>query len=273
MEATSFATQRLDHRGMVAGICQRLQLIEQMDAQVGPSGRQVSVGEAVPAMGLNALGFASRALDLTPEFFANKPVGLLIRAGLEAADLNDDSLGRALDGLYEAGLTKRFARVAAHALTISRMQHRFVHLDSTSVSLQGAYATEAEDPQAVRGTYGYAKDHRPDLKQAVVSLICTYRATIPVWLEALSGNRADKATSPTTIQAYGAQLPTSEGPSFVADSALDSEANLRALAAVYWITRVPEPIQAAQHLLHTVEPAKMHPSAQEGYRDCEVHRQ
>lgn len=228
MEATTCATQRLDHLGMVAGICRHLQLIEQIDAQVGSSERKVSVGEAVQAMVLNALGFASRALYLTPEFFANKPVGLLIREGLEAAALNDDSLGRALDGLYEAGLTKIFAQVAAHALTIYSIQHRFVHLDSTSVSLQGEYATEAEDPQAVRVTYGYAKDHRPDLKQAVVSLICTDRSTIPVWLEALSGNSADKATFPTTIQAYVAQLQTSEVPYCVADSALDSEANLRA---------------------------------------------
>jgi transposase len=273
MEATTFATQRLDHLGMVAGICRHIQLIEQIDAQVGPSGRKVSVGEAVQAMVLNALGFASRALYLTPEFFANKPVGLLIREGLEAADLNDDSLGRALDGLYEAGLTKIFARVAAHALAIYGIQPRFVHLDSTSVSLQGEYATEAEDPQAVRVTYGYSKDHRPDLKQAVVSLICTYRSTIPVWLEALSGNSADKATFPTTIQAYVAQLRTSEVPYFIADSALYSEANLRALSAVYWITRVPETIQAAQHLLQTVEPAEMPPSPQAGYSCCEVDSQ
>src|SRR5947209_5166056 len=93
MDTTTFTTQRLDHLGMAAGICRHIQLIEQIDAPVGPSGRKVSVGEAVQAMGLKALGFASRALYLTPEFFANTPVGLLIREGLEAADLHDDSLG------------------------------------------------------------------------------------------------------------------------------------------------------------------------------------
>jgi len=138
MEETTYATQRLDHLGIVTGVCRRIQLVEQIDAQVGSSERKVTVGEAVQAMVLNALGFASRALYLTPEFFANKPVDLLIRPGLQPADLNDDSLGRALDALYDAGVTEVFAHVASHAVQVYRIRHRFVPLDSTRVSLQGA---------------------------------------------------------------------------------------------------------------------------------------
>jgi transposase len=137
MAATTFSTQRLDHLGIVAGVCRHIHLMEQIDTHVGPSERKVTVGEAVQAMVLNALGFASRALYLTPAFFSNKPVDLLIREGLKAEDLNDDSLGRALDRLYEAGVTEVFARVACHALQVYGLQHRFVHLDSTSMSLQG----------------------------------------------------------------------------------------------------------------------------------------
>lgn len=138
MEATTFATQRLDHLGLVAGVCRHIQLIEQIDVRVGPAERKVTVGEAVQAMVLNGLGFASRALYLTPEFFANKPVDLLIRPGLQPADLNDDSLGRALDALYDAGVTEVFVHVASHALQVYGVQRAFVHLDSTSFSLQGA---------------------------------------------------------------------------------------------------------------------------------------
>ncbi len=53
---------------------------------MGPSDRNVSVGEAIQAMVLNALGFVGRALYLTPEFLRNKPVDLLIRLGLTADD-------------------------------------------------------------------------------------------------------------------------------------------------------------------------------------------
>jgi transposase len=49
-------------------------LIEQIDAKIGPNKRKVSVGQAVQAMVLNGLGFVSRPLYLSPEFFENKPV-------------------------------------------------------------------------------------------------------------------------------------------------------------------------------------------------------
>lgn len=55
-----YATQRLDHLGIVAGVCREIGLVEQIDHLVGPSERQVSVGEAVQAMVLNALGFTDR---------------------------------------------------------------------------------------------------------------------------------------------------------------------------------------------------------------------
>ena len=108
MEDESYSTQRLDHLGIVAGICQQIGLVEQIDTYVGVTGRKVSVGEAVQAMVFNALGFVGSALYLTPEFFDNKPVDLLIREGLTAEDLNDDSLGRCLDMLYKAGITQVF---------------------------------------------------------------------------------------------------------------------------------------------------------------------
>lgn len=66
-------TQRMDHLGIVAGVCQEIGLIEGIDDWVGPSKRKVTVGEAVQAMVLNARGFVGRALYLSPEFFHNKP--------------------------------------------------------------------------------------------------------------------------------------------------------------------------------------------------------
>lgn len=139
MAEIAYTTQCLDHLGIVAGICKEIELAEQVDRIVGPTERQVSVGEALQAMVLNALGFVSRPLYLTPEFFANKPLDRLLRPGLTAEMLNDDSLGRALDKLYEAGVTEVFAQVASHALRRYGFQHRFVHLDTTSLSVEGEY--------------------------------------------------------------------------------------------------------------------------------------
>ena len=54
-------------------------------------------------------------------------------------------LGRALDTLYEKGVTELFATVASKALSTFDIDHRFVHLDSTTFSFQGAYDTDTDD--------------------------------------------------------------------------------------------------------------------------------
>jgi transposase len=269
MTKTTYATERLDHLGIVAGVCHEIGLIEQIDAYVGPTKRKVSVGEAVQAMVINALGFVGRPLYLTPEFFSNKPVDLLIRPGLAAEDLNDDSLGRALDALYAQGVTEVFGAVAAHALEVYGIAHRFYHLDSTTLSLHGEYQGDHE-PEAITITHGYSRDHRPDLKQAVLSLICSYRSRLPVWLEALSGNEADRTSFPKTIQAYVDQLDAGETPYFIADSALYSAQNIQELSQVKWITRVPATLKAVQTLYEELDPAHMRPSTVEGYRVAEL---
>jgi len=266
---TTYATERLDHLGIVAGVCHEIGLIEQVDAYVGPTRRKVSVGKVVQSMVLNGLGFVGRPLYLTPEFFSNKPVDLLISEDLEAADLNDDSLGRGLDRLYASGITEVFGHVASQALAVYGIAHRFYHLDSTTFSLHGEYTGE-NDPEAITITHGHSRDHRPDLKQAVLSLICSYRSRLPVWLEALSGNEADKTSFPRTIKAYVDQLDEGETPYFIADSALYSQQNIQELSQVKWITRVPTTLKAVQQLNQLLDPAPMQPAATEGYRITEL---
>ena len=68
------SVERLDHLGVVAGICQEIGLAEYLDALAGPTQQQVSVGTATVAMILNGLGFSNRRLYLVSQFFATKPV-------------------------------------------------------------------------------------------------------------------------------------------------------------------------------------------------------
>jgi transposase len=211
-------------------------------------------------MVLNALGFVGRALYLTPEFFENKPVDLLIREGLTADDFNDDSLGRSMDILYNTGITQVFFWVASHALSVFGIEHDFVHLDNSSFSLEGDYAIAFQDPGAVQIAHGYSRDHRPDLKQVVVSLICSYQSSIPVWLQALDGNSADKESFPRIIQAYISQMQASgsqELPYFIADSALYSEKNIKSLSQVKWITRIPGTLNEVKELCKSITPEQM----------------
>lgn len=96
---------------------------------------------------------------------------------------------------------------------------RYVHLDSSSFHLHGEYEGIREDIQAITITQGYSKDRRPDLKQAVLSLMTAQESALPIWLEALSGNSNDKKSFPETVRAYFEQWQTKDPPTVIMDSA------------------------------------------------------
>ena len=266
---TQLTTERIDHLGIVAGICQEIGLIEEIDRQIGPSEQKVSCGEGVQAMVLNALGFSSRALYLMPDYMHNKPVDLLIRSGLSAEDFNDDSLGRSLDALYAKGVTEVFAQVAGRALRTYGIEHRFVHVDSSSFHLHGQYESEEPDKEAITITEGYSRDHRPDLKQVVVQLITSQKSALPVWLEVLSGNSSDKESFPQSVEAYNKQFGGGGSPYYVMDSAGYAADNLKTLKEMRWLMRVPETLAEAKRLVRESEKEEM-VSLADGYWGKEV---
>ena len=202
----TYETQRIDHLGIVSGVCREIALVEQIDARVKTNRRKVSCGQATQALILNALGFVGRALYLMPDYLKNKPVDLLIDPSLTAEDFNDDTLGRGLDDLYEAGVTEVFYAVAGHALEVYGLQPQFVHLDSSSFHLHGAYDPDEPEIEAIEVTYGYSKDHRPDLKQVVLQLITTHRSSLPIWLEVLSGNSNDRKTFAASVKVSASMI-------------------------------------------------------------------
>ncbi len=255
----------LNQLGLLAGMCNEIELIWTIDSYIPKTKRKVSVGQAVQAMVLNGLGFTGRALYLTPHFYKNLPLELLLGEGIEASDLHDDSLGTALDALYEYGITELFYNTTARALNICGIDYQFVHLDSTSFSLYGEYDGD-EETKAVKITKGFSKDHAPELNQVITSLMCSYRSSIPVWLEVLNGNDSDKVTFRKSIREYCRQFKQKQLPYFVADSALYTRESLQELTDIKWVTRVPETIKEAKTLIRELDFEQMQPCAAEGYR-------
>jgi len=277
METTGveYTTERLDHLGIVAGICKQISLVRIIDESILiPTERKVSCGQAVQSMVLNALGLTGRALYLMPEYMRNKPVDLLIEEGLVADDFNDDTLGRALDEVHQAGVTELFARVTKEAVDVFEVEQDYVHLDTSSFSFYGAYesavarrAVDAMDAVEIR--HGYSKEHRPDLKQVVVTLITSQASALPLWLEVLDGNSSDKESFAQTIHAYCSQLQGETPPWFVMDSAGYSQENLAAWRSIGWVTRVPETLSEAKAVLEAVATEAME-EAGDGYRICRL---
>src|SRR2546426_617074 len=252
-----YRNERLDHLGIVAGVCQEIGLAAWLDAQDPGNRQQVSVGTATVAMILNGLGFSNRQLYLVPQYFANKPIEHLLGAGIHAEMLNDDCLGRTLDWLYAHDPTKLFAGIASRARQIFGIKAQQIHVDTTSFSVSGQYAmadkgTESET-EAERGpseaaviaiTHGYSRDHREDLKQWMIALATTHDGDVPLFLQPLDGNSSDKVSLLAAITTIQAQLreANAEPGVYVADSGVYSEANMRYLneAGVKWVSRVPE---------------------------------
>ncbi|NBC03721.1 MAG: IS1634 family transposase [Bacteroidetes bacterium] len=264
---TNISIHQIDHHGLVAGMCEEIGLVDCINSYINKPQRKVSVGHAVKAMVLNGLGFTGRALYHTPEFFQRKAVSTLVGPGIQAEDLHDDSLGTALDALYDQGITELFYNIAAKALKTQGIEYRFVHLDSTTFSLHGEYGDQdSEHEQLVTITKGLSKDRAPDLNQVVTTLMCSYRSTIPIWLEVLSGNASDKRTFRESIKQYRAQFTAKDLPYFIADSALYSKASLQDLAEIKWVTRVPETIKEAKNLVDSVDPDNMKRCSDPNYR-------
>jgi transposase len=234
-----------------------------------PEMRIVTAGHAVKAMVLNGLGFINQQLYLVPHFFPNKPISRLIAPGIQASHLNDDTLGRALDTLYDFGVTALYSLIAATAATRLGLTRTFSHLDTTSLHVDGRYnSAQPPDEQVVHITQGYSRDHRPDLNQVMLELVVEHQAGIPVLMQPLSGNSHDGKAFGQVIRDHIAQLHPTANPTYlVADSALYSAENLHKLAdtSLKWITRVPATLHEAQAVLAQAAPQTMAPLT-EGYR-------
>ena len=266
-------TLPMDHHGLVAAVCKDLRIAERIDACLGVHDKRiVSPGQSVVAMILNGLGFTNRRLYLTPQFFESKPVERLLDAPIQAKDLNDHTLGHTLDEISDYGVSNLFATVAFGVALEHNLLGTLNHLDTTSISVSGEYATSRaseEDDGVIHITHGYSKDHRPDLKQAVLSLVVNGPASMPIWMEPLDGNSSDKTSFHETIKkvrAFQRQVDVDKNIKWVADSALYTKDKLLANNEYLWLTRVPEIILEARELVSKEDGVVTWQQSENGYK-------
>jgi transposase len=267
--------KNLDHLGIVAGIIDDLGIVEKINKTVGTDSREkINSGQIVKAIILNGLGFVSRPLYLFSQFFEDKAIEHLLGEGFKAKELNDDKLGRTMDKLYREGLSKLFLMIALDAIKKYQINTKYSHLDSTSLHLHGEYKTDntkkereiiKENPIYI--TQGYSRDHRPDLKQCVMDLIVSSDGDIPLFFRAGDGNESDKAVFGKILLEFKKQIDFES--IMVCDSALYSQNNLKLMANLKWISRVPFSLKLAKSLVQSVTSSQLEKSSQEGYSYCE----
>ena len=269
----------LDQFGIVAGIIDEMELVEEVNTKVGIRIKEtVSPGQVMKAMIVNGLGFLSAPIYLFDTFFVGKATEHLIGEGVTPKKLNDDRIGRALDKYYQAGTTKLFTAIALKAAKRFQVEMKSVHLDSSSISVEGEYksrhkksqrieaeSSEREDEmKAIKIVHGYSRDQRPDLKQFIIDTIVTGDGDVPLYLKIDHGNADDKSVFVERLKEFKNQW-TFDGIC-VADSALYTAENLSAMAGMKWITRVPLSIKEAQNKMRDIEDNAWEPNQIKGYK-------
>ena len=246
----SLRVERLDHFGLIASVIKDLGLIAMIDARLVPDAQEaLTPGEAVAGMIINGLGFANRPLSLTPQFFANTPLDLLFHAGIHADLFNRFKLGRTLEEVSAYGCDLLFSELALAVCVQEGIDPRFNHLDTTSFSLSGDYVPDS-DEQAITITHGYSKDHRPDLKQAVLELMVSQDGGVPFVSKSWDGNTSDTQIFQERAEALLATFQRSPTPRYlVADSKLYHEENATHLKNLGFITRIPNTLKLVAQVI------------------------
>src|SRR4030095_12419 len=246
----SVCVERLDHLGVVASVIKDLGIVEKVDARLGLHDQEeITAGEAIAGMILNGLGFSDRPLTLTPQFFVNKPLDLLFREGVRAEMLNRFKLGRTLDEAHAYGCDLLFSELSLAVCAQERIDTRFHHLDTPSFFHTEDYVPDS-DEHAIAITYGYSKDQRPDLKQAVLELMVSQDGGVPLMSQSWDGNASDTKIFQERAQALITTFRASPSPRYVvADAKLYSEENTANLKKLGFITRVPGTLKLVTHVI------------------------
>jgi hypothetical protein len=131
-------------------------------------------------------GLPEWAARCVPEYLGLRPE----QAGL----LGDDRFGRSLDRLYRADRASLLTAVVVRAVREFQVELRQTHNDTTTVTFAGAYRNQQPAEQRDRPpriTFGYNKDHRPDLKQLLFSITVSADGAVPVHCKTYDGNVTD----------------------------------------------------------------------------------
>ena len=188
------------HLPLVLGVLRKLEVAQIIDTMIPPNPAHVlSNGRGVEALvlaildGHHALYKVGRRLD-------ERGMLPLLQPGLEPLSVHDTRLGQILDALFGAKLNQVFSAIALKALETYAISTPWIHQDTTTISLYGAYDDGSAASTAPRPAYGHNKDGRGDLKQVLLSLGVSGDGGLPVRMGLRDGNTSDSVEVPQAIE-------------------------------------------------------------------------
>jgi transposase len=192
------------HLPLVLGVVRKLNVAALIDTFCPPHPAHIlSCGRGVEAL-LLAILDGHHALYKVGARLEERGMIPVLQPGLTRASLHDYRLGQILDTLFGANLNRVFGAIALNALEVYAVPTPWLHQDTTTITLYGAYEEEARPVKGLvppRPAYGHSKDGHDDLKQVLLSLGVS-SAGLPLRLGVRDGNTSDSTETPVAIEEY-----------------------------------------------------------------------
>jgi transposase len=190
------------HLPLVLGVIRKLNVAALIDTFCPPHPAHVlSCGRGVEAL-LLAILDGHHALYKVGARLEERGMLPLLQDGLERASLNDYRLGQILEALFAAHLNRVFGAIALNALEVYARLTPWLHQDTTTITLYGAYEEEARPGEGLvppRPAYGHSKDGRDELKQVLLSLGVSSDG-LPLRMGLRDGKTSDSTETPIAIE-------------------------------------------------------------------------
>jgi transposase len=179
------------HLPLVLGVLRKLNVASLVDTIIPPHPEHMlSWGRGVEALVLAILD-GHHARYKVGARLDERGMLPLLQPGLTRASVHDTRLGQILDALFAANLNRVFGVVALNTLETYAIATPWIHQDTTTISLYGAYEASAAGTGAPHPAYGHNKDGRPDLKQVLLSLGGSSDGGLPLRMGLCDGNTSD----------------------------------------------------------------------------------
>lgn len=243
MEQEKIDAYVVNHLPIIKAYAERIGLVPVINHLV-PSEMEIDPGTIFLGMVLDTLSGRSPLYRLE-EFFESQDTELLLGKKVGLSSFSDHNVARVMDKAYEIGTLKIYSNIAANAVSAFSVNTEHVSFDTTSVSVQGDYDLYDTENHGhpFKITYGHSKNHRPDLKQFMISLLCVDR-TVPIFGRTEDGNSSDKTINNrilSNISKYMANHGIEPGAFiYIADSAMVTAKNLSTIGdRTLFISRLP----------------------------------
>ncbi len=202
--------------------------------------RKLSPGMAVKAMiGPMFNGQKRWPLYKIDLFYQLAPIDLLFGDEVTHPGLNDVSLARGLDTVFDAGVERLFWDCAQTICKRFGIDNSVLHMDSTNFSVYAMEPDDKGDGAAVPRHSGHAKDRHNELLQYTMQTV-TNTERVLMFLKPYSGNTSDGNMDLDTLMSLKDRMDVSR-TTIVADNKLVNAKIVREMRAmdVGFVSKVP----------------------------------